>query len=725
MKKALVLGCILVVGVASVASAAGMCSGYWSTTFGIDPIEMSDPCAAMTTVWSERIGAHSTLMVDYSIEGWLFGGEATFDAAIGYTSQTFLTVGRLGAFTLGARMTFLPQAVVLSEQKFRQGDQPDEEFWLLYNNPGDACDDCEDPGCCCPEGDDDMCDLTVLVRAVELLDPKACGVERCSLLAPPIVTIEPRFKDLQVTASVSIAGIEIEGLKLLNAWEGTTTEEQIFEWTVCQEGLLIVFEDSNKYFDNVVQTGPAFPVVCEHDESMETVFAWGTLPPPQTCSCTTGGDDDIGSGFRLKLSGAAGPMSVTSYTYFNLSESDNSADTDSGCPVLGKKGDLKVAGDCSLGFTEEYLMVEGIPLCCDMELDAALKMVCPELDESWSCVCEEMEVTKALPWLPGMTVPTVTISFPDAINPPDCDYSSEIVAFDYLQLLVHDIPFVPGMYDLTASIKLTTDEKEFSLCGQPAFEYPTCFSITLLANWEEDESHNDIANKLTGIDIKDLSFTCECNGVTFSSKTVLYDLPTNALKTIESFEVLSFLVPLDCDTRTDLYGRSFDACLPFVDNGDGVFSGPLPWIVDGEEEVGPPGDKILLEYWETPKYKYYAWESLSIAIDGDACCGGAFDFDVDIYIGKKYEANPEFCGAICKTDTTKECCCEEEVQNYKCCWDLDANYEEVGKLGSLFSWMATDVVGRFGLFSGFDLAVGASVSFRGWEAFGIGFGFTW
>ncbi len=716
MKKALVITCILVAALSLLASAAGMCSGEWETTLDINMIALSDAClnGLFGPGWMDQpslfLGLSSTLTLSYAVGSFLFGSTSGFDASLRYSSQSFDVTGALGAFTISAAMTFLPQAVVLSEQKFRQGDQPDEEAWLLYNNSGDACDDCEDPGCCCPAGDDGMCDLTVLVRAVELLDPKACGLERCSLLAPPIVTIEPRFKDVEVSASVSLAGIEIEGLKLLNAWEGTTTEEQIFEWTVCDELILIVFEDSNKYFDNVVQTGPAGPWPCEHDETMETVFAWGTLPPPQTCSCSTGGDDDIGSGFRLKLSGAAGPMSVTSYTYFNLSESDNPAETDSGCPVLGKKGDLKVAGDCSLGFTEEYLMVEGIPLCCDMELDAALKMVCPEASESWSCVCEEMDLEKT------QSGSTVTISFPEAINPPDCDYSSEIVAFEYLQLLVHDIPFIPGMYDLTASIKLTTDEKEFSLCGQPAFDYPTCFSITLLANWEEDEAHNEIANKLTGIDIKDLSFTCECNGVTFSSKTVLYDLPTNALKTIASSEVLSFLVPLDCDSED---------CPPFIDNGDGVFSGPLPGIVVpdvGEVQAGRPGDKIFLEYWETPKYKYYAWESLSIGIDGDACCGGAFDFDVDIYTGKEYEANPEFCGAICKTDTTKECC--EEEQNYKCCWSRDPNYEEVGKLGSLFSWMATDVSGTFGIFSNFDLVVEASVSFRGWETFSLGFEFT-
>ena len=697
MKKALVIACILVAGVSLFASAQGVLTGEWTMALDVDLGALGDNC---TYLWgnisraslAKVFTASSALTLNYGMGSFLFGSSSQFDAVAGYNSQSFDVTGCLGAFTLSAEMTFLPQAVVLSEQRFVADYQPGEYPWLIYNNEGDDCDACSDQCCNCPKETDDECDLTVLVR-----DPwgwyKTCELMYCSMLMDPILTIEPRFKDFEASLAVSIAGIEIEGLALLNAWEGTTTEEQVFEWVVCDEFLYPVYADGNAYFANVVQTGSIENLVeCEPHEFLDGVWAWAT-DVTQTCTCTTGGDDDIGSGFRLKLAGTTGPMTMTSYTYFNMTESDNKADTDSGCPVLGKKGDYAVAGDCALGFTEEYLMVEGIPLCCDMAIDAALKIVCPEESETWTCECEEMYKEKT------QSGSTVTISFPDAITPPACDYSSEIVAFEYLWLLVHDIPFIPGMYDLTASIKLTTDEKEFSLCGQPALEYPTCFSITLLANWEEDEAHNDIANKLTGIDIKDLSFTCELNGVTITSTTVLYDLPTNALNTLDSREVISFLVPLDCDSQD---------CPPFIDNGD--------------EQFGP-GDTIQLEYWETPKYKYYAWESFSIAIDGDACCGGAFDFDIDTYIGKKYEANPDFCGAICETDTTKECCCDPVVPNYKCCWSLAANYEEVGKLGSLFSWMKTEVSATIGMSSDFDLLFETMVSFRGWETVSLGFTF--
>ena len=711
MKKALVIACILGLGIGLMASGQGVCSGEFSFSFDMNIISLNDPCtnpwiAGMPlTPMAGLFGASSTLALNYGVGTWLFGGEAQFDAALGYASQTFDVIGALGAFTLSAKMTFLPQAITLSEQRFKMDFQPEEIFWLIYNNDGDDCDTCPDACCNCPKEEDDSCKLTVLVAQPWMLW-KVNRLSYCSMLDAPIVTVEPRFQDIEASLSVAIAGIEIEGLAVLNAWEGTATEEQVFEWTVCNEGLIDVWVDPNAYFANVVQSGPSWPVNfpwMEHGETMDLIWAWAT-PVEQTCSCTAGGDDAIGTGFRLKLAGVAGPLSVTSYTYFSMTESDLADDTITLCPVLGKKGDYEVAGECGVAFTEEYLMVEGIPLSCDMVLDAALKLVCPDVSTTYECVCENDTLEKV------QSGSTAVINFPWDGTPPDCEATETRVDFEYLKLLVHPIPIIPTFFDVAVAVTLTEDEKEFQICGIPAWTYPTCFSINWIANWEEDESHNGIANKLTGIDIKDLAFTTECNGVTFTDKTVLYDLPTNALKTINSLEVLKFLVPLDCDTRTDLYGGSFDACPPFKDNG-------APGL--------DPGDKILVEYWETPKYKYHAWESLSIAVDGDACCGAGFAFDVDIYIGKKYEANPEFCGAICKTDTTKDCCCEPAEQNYKCCWDIDPNYEEVGVLGSLFSWMATDVSASFGVFSNFNFVIDASISFRGWETLKMGVEFLW
>jgi len=659
MKKALVIACMLMLAGGALVSAQTF-TGSWDTTFTFNVYKLGSVCPYQ---WWEIWGLSSDLVVDYTVGGFVFESKSSFDAQHGFNAQEFSAAGSLGAFSLAAKMEFLPSAVTTKTQEWFSAPlgSPAAQVilpWYIYNNPGDACDDV---------GTNTACKTTVLTL-----------LPGCSLDWWDEVT-GPAFKDFELTADVSIAGLELGGLFLINGWAGTTTVTDVFFWDVCTETLSPVEMPLNAYWANVPQSGST------HALGVDVVLD-GT--------CTVAGSDPIGAGTRLKLAGSVGGMTVTSFTYFNMTESDAAADTASGCPVLGKKGDYAVAAGCGVGFTEEYFMVEGIPFCCGTTLDAALKLVCPGVSETLTCVCEDVE-------LKVQTSPVAyTIYFPSWDE--DCTFSTAIVGFEYLQFLVKDIPFIPGFYDLTASIKFTTTEKEFSLCGVPSFGLDTCFSMTLLPNWEEDESHNGIPNKFTGIDIKDFSLTCEFpGGVAVTFKTVLYDLPTNALKTISSDEMLRFLVPTSCAAW----------CPPIVDDGDG--------------DVTEENEGIHLEYWDTPKYKYYAWESLGIVLGGDACCGGAYEITIDNYIGKEYEANPEFCGCICIEDYEKECCCEDEEAVYHCEFTKDANYTESGQLNQLFSWMATDVDVSVSLFSNFTLTVGADVSFRGWETFSLGFGFIW
>ena len=223
--------------------------------------------------------------------------------------------------------------------------------------------------------------------------------------------------------------------------------------------------------------------------------------------------------------------------------------------------------------------------------------------------------------------------------------------------------------------------------------------------------------------------------MTATFKTVLYDLPTNALKTISSEETLSFMVPTSCA------GVRFPYWLYPIDN-DGYGLG------------------VVTEYWSTPKYEYYAWEQLAIELSGDSCCGGSYDITIDNYIGKEYEADPQFSGCVCfKPDVDKDVAAaftkliageelteaeEKLLENYvgekaqhgtevtvtetpfaQWSWTKKPNYTEIGKIGSLFSWMATDVNASFGIGSNFTLTIGSEVSFRGWENFSLGFGYTW
>jgi len=681
MKKALVIALMMVLGVGALTTAATI-TGSWDVTFSVNFHKLYNACPY---AWSEIFGMDSTLEMAYTVGGVVFSSVSTFDAAHGFNAQEFSAAGGLGAFTFEAKMEFLPNAVINKYEMWWDNDYPEADDWWWYNNFCDSA----------------LCDMTVLTRYY------SCSPQTWFEETAPV------FKDFEGTLGVSIAGLEIEGLALLNGWVGTTVWKDLFFWPICKD------VDSPFVNDNLF--------AAHVEDVVADVWYFGMCPAPAS--------DAIGAAFRLKLAGMAGGLNVTSFTYFNMTESDAAADKDSGCPVLGKKGNYAVAADdCGLTFTEEYFMVEGIAFCCDTTLDVALKLVCPAERKSYTCECTDAVVVKTQTESVTVSLPPIQILTP----------SFATVGFEYVQFLLKDIPFIPGFYDLTLAVKFTTTTKEFSLCGQPAFPYPTCFTITLLPNWEEDKAHNSIANKFTGIDIKDLSVTCELPGITATFKTILYDLPNNALKTIASDEVLSFLVPTGC--------AAYGLCPPY-----GI------WL---DQEVYKLG--VFLDYWETAKYKYFAWEALTIELDGDACCGGSYDITIDNYIGKKYEADPEFCGCIgLKLDyftdaaeaeaaqaaftaliageelteaqeTLLEKYAAEEVEEHAeveitlvetpwatCVYKKVPNYTEVGQLTQLFSWMATDVDVSISLFSNFTLTLGAEVSFRGWELFSIGGGFIW
>jgi len=678
MKRALVIALMLVLAGGALVSAQTF-TGSWDVTSTFDIYKLGSVCGYQ---WWEVYGFTSELVVDYTVGGFVFESKSSFDAQHGFNAQEFSAAGSLGAFSLAAKMEFLPSAVTTKTQQWIWGPavykvgccQTESRDWFIYNNPAGKC--YAEP-CCEEKVTDTEYKVTVLT-----------GLPGCSLDYWTEIT-EPAFKDFELTASVSLVGVQLGGLFLMNAWAGTTTVTDVFFWDVCTEEYVDPGEEVlNLYWANVPQSG-------------SLALATDVV---QTDTCTVAGSDPIGAGSRLQLAGSVGGMDITSFTYFNMTESDNVADTLTGCPVLGKAGDYAVAAGCGVGFIEEYFMVEGIPFCCNTTLDAALKLVCPEESETLTCVGADT-ILKAQTY--GSTV-AVPIYFPSWDQ--ECTFTSAIVGFEYLQLLVKGIQFIPGFFDLTASVKFTTTAKEFSLCGVPSFGLDTCFSMTLLPNWEEDEAHNGIANKFTGIDIKDISLTCEFPGATATFKTVLYDLPTNALKTISSDTMLRFLVPASCDAY----------CPPIRD-------------ADSDKDLTDADDGIYLEYWDTPKYKYYAWESFGIVLAGDACCGGAYEIAIDNYIGKEYEANPEFCGCIC-IDGDEMYYVEDETTGEKtvwdrdtfyCTWNKEANYTEAGQLSQLFSWMATDVDVSVSLFSNFTLTVSADVSFRGWEIFNLGFGFIW
>jgi hypothetical protein len=103
MKKALVLALVFTFGLGIAAFAAPL-SGSWCTD-----IEFTiTPPVAPVTVGAIAVSSFtSTLIVDYTVCGWVFESETVFGLT-GWTAQSFTADGVLGAFTIGSTLIFSP-----------------------------------------------------------------------------------------------------------------------------------------------------------------------------------------------------------------------------------------------------------------------------------------------------------------------------------------------------------------------------------------------------------------------------------------------------------------------------------------------------------------------------------------------------------------------------------------------------------------------------------------
>ena len=373
MKKALVLALVFTFGL-GIAAFAGPLAGSWDTSISIDPsaVDFGDFFVSFS----------STLAVDYTVGGWVFGSSSTF-SQVGYSAQSFTAVGVLGAFSFDTTMKFIPMAVTATAYDALTAT----ELLALFGDPN--------------------------------LAPTAFYWTYCPELVG-VDTTKPVFDDWTVSGSVSIAGINLEGLFFLEGWGGGKTVTMgYFYWS-------------------------------------------GTAPLVQTGS-TVVSDKNTGAGWRFKVSGDVAPgMTLTSYTYFNLSQAD--ATSKVGCPVIGKKSTFKIAEDgCDVGFTEEYITLEGLSFACVMDIDLALKVTC--------------------------------------------------AGFEYFKIVVGSIPFLSFM-DLQLGITFSETSKALTLCGSMDALGGDCFSIDVGLN-----TISAAGAQITSLEIYGISVAYTWNGISFSSDT--------------------------------------------------------------------------------------------------------------------------------------------------------------------------------------------------------------
>jgi hypothetical protein len=289
MKKALVIALMFVLGL-GIAAFAGPVTGTWDMSISIDP--------GATIAGDLFIDLSTSLAVDYTIAGWVFGASSTFDT-IGWSAQSFTASGVLGAFAFDATMNFLPRTITSQVYAYTVP----VSIGLYYWND--------------------------------------CWLDNADALT---IGYGADFDDLTATASVSIAGVSLEGLFFLEGYAG-----------------------------NIAANGYAF-------------YNTGTIAAASTTWVQTAGDTNhvlgftaatyktLGSGWRFKASGSAGGINITSYTYFNLSEGFT---TDSCKQSLVKKGTYTIASaDCDVTFTEQYIYIDGFTFGCAENIAIGLDITC-------------------------------------------------------------------------------------------------------------------------------------------------------------------------------------------------------------------------------------------------------------------------------------------------------------------------------------------------------------
>ena len=182
MKKALVLTLAFALGL-GFAAFAGPLSGSWNLSISIDP--------GATQAGDLFVDLSTSLAVDYTVAGWVFGSSSTFDT-IGWSAQSFTAAGVLGAFTFDSTMNFKPRTVTSVTWDF--------------NNSGGT-----------------LLNSTIIGLIVPLVSPSDIAhFSECWVTDTDYVTYgySAAFDDWTVTGAVSIAGVSFEGLFFLEGYTG-------------------------------------------------------------------------------------------------------------------------------------------------------------------------------------------------------------------------------------------------------------------------------------------------------------------------------------------------------------------------------------------------------------------------------------------------------------------------------------------------------------------------
>ena len=403
----------------------------------------------------------------------------------------------------------------------------------------------------------------------------------------------------------------------------------------------------------------------------------------------------VGTGWKFSASGSFGGATLTGLAYFNLSEASTYADNSGYADV----------------YLADYFTKSG-----------TFSLVCPDCIVRFS----SFELL-----LEGVSFACTTFK---ALAIFDC------CGFSDVKFLVEDIG-LGCCWDLGFDLMITFTDKTKSIEIKPDITFANaCFTFDTVVTM------GGTGIEITGVEIRGLALEYSWNGITFTAEES-FNLTKNPILGSYNYGYISSPHKIvvwepdrDMTIVTYVYDETAGTCVASVDQ----------FAIDISTGEG---------YWEL-KYlaceRAYVWEHFGIDVDGDSCCGGAFDISADFYFGDVKEltilggsywqnetssdswgtelviygdggtvpARTEWTDPVGACDAHDCCACVDGSCSYAVdTIDWDPTYDDK-TADRLFDWVETNVDVAFAIGSNFELTFGLDVSLWGWEDFTAGFNFT-
>jgi len=615
LKKALVVAMVMVLGLGLFASAQTW-EGTWDTDIVIVP-------AAAT--FADFISSFdSDLDATFTVGGWAFGMTSDF-SQIGLDGLGFTAVGVLGAFSLDVDMDFAPMKLIQVETSY-------------------------------------------VGLEIDTVNANCLSQTNSWTYESKIVkkTYMPAFDDLTVIGSVSIAGVNFEGLFYL---KGTDADH------------------ATKYSQ---YTATAVPT-----QFSQTASA--TTPVLSTTLLTVASSTKVGTGAKFTISGSFAGATLTSYTYFNISEKFYNTvmaayGTTSLENELQKYGTISglVCEGCYTFFNEEYILLEGLAFGC-VSIDAAIDFTC--------------------------------------------------CGFDHVSFLFKDLAFGWGI-DFDFLVKFTTSSK--TMAFKPEITLDTeCISIATELQFATG------TKTITGLQIEGLSYTSEAiNGLTVSFAAT-WDYTDNPLiglySTVTHYgaskvyfwkpdthsSLLTTATPHPAVTSAGVGAWALDSAYCYYEKATVFNKLSLDYSADAccggaftlsaNTYFGTIASYTLTGVYGT--YYYDATETTVGAWDVELDFLGAANewtdgLDADL-VANAIDADDEpFFEAATASDDDCALCAAADATAVEYLL-IDKDYT-VGSISSILSWVESDVDLSIGVASNVTIDFGVDMAWWGWENISLG-----